>query len=174
MKCQEIFTIGYGGLSQDEFITSLLQFKIECLVDIRELPISRKQGFAKTALKERLKAEGIEYHHFRMLGSPKIHRHEVRETRNYKKFFSAMDKHLTQSQAVEDINNVIDLSKSMRSCLMCYCPNWEKCHRKPVIEVIGNNIAVRFSHILNGQDHIELYHQDDFLKSSNTKSRRAA
>lgn len=174
MKQYEIFTIGYGGLSQDEFIRKLLHFNIECLIDIRELPISRKQGFAKTALRTRLEDEGIEYHHFRMLGSPKVHRHEVRESKNYKKFFSAMNQHLTQSQAVEDLNSVIEISKSMKSCLMCYCPNWEKCHRRPVIEAIGQKTTIRFSHILHDQSHPQLFKQDDFLHFRKAQSRRAA
>lgn len=174
MKQEEIFTIGYGGLSQDEFISNLLHFNIECLIDIRELPISRKQGFAKTALRNRLEAEGIEYQHFRMLGSPKIHRHEVRQSKNYRKFFSAMNHHLAQPQAVDDIKSVVNISNSMRCCLMCYCPNWEKCHRRSVIEAIGQNNSIRFSHILHEQCDLQLFKQNDFLSSRVNRSRRAA
>ena len=43
---------------------------VERLIDVRELPISRRRGFAKTALGEALAAEGVEYLHMRSLGNP--------------------------------------------------------------------------------------------------------
>jgi uncharacterized protein (DUF488 family) len=41
------------------------------VVDIRKLPLSRKKGFSKTALKELLNGENIEHQNFQALGAPK-------------------------------------------------------------------------------------------------------
>ncbi len=88
---QKLYTIGYTGFGISEFVDTLLEHEIECLIDIREIPLSRKKGFSKTALTENLESVGIKYSHFRSLGSPRIDRHELRETGDFSQFFRAME-----------------------------------------------------------------------------------
>ena len=54
-----------------EFSALLRDAQVERVIDVRELPISRRRGYAKTALSESLAQEGIEYVHMRGLGNPK-------------------------------------------------------------------------------------------------------
>jgi uncharacterized protein (DUF488 family) len=58
-----VFTIGYEGLDIDTFVSMLAEYNIETVVDIRELPLSRKRGFSKTALTGVLNLSGLEYVH---------------------------------------------------------------------------------------------------------------
>ncbi len=46
-----IFTIGYEGLDLAAFTGLLARHGIETVVDVRELPLSRKKGFSKQALR---------------------------------------------------------------------------------------------------------------------------
>lgn len=133
---RKLYSIGYTGFSLKDFVAALTDSGVECLVDTRELPISRKRGFAKTALKNHLLEVGIEYRHFRCLGSPRSDRHEVRETGDYTKFFSRVRKHLTTDEATTAINDVIDIARIKTSCLMCCCSDWRVCHRSCVVEAI--------------------------------------
>lgn len=48
MKVYELLTIGYEGRKIDEFIERLKEFNISRLIDVREIPFSRKPGFSKT------------------------------------------------------------------------------------------------------------------------------
>ena len=80
MRNYEIFTIGYEGRGVEEFISQLKHFHITRLIDVREIPLSRKKGFSKSALKERLEAEKIEYLHFKSLGSPSSIRNKLKQT----------------------------------------------------------------------------------------------
>ena len=51
VKTEElIFTIGYEKSTIDEFVDRLADAEIEVLVDVRELPLSRKKGFSKNGL----------------------------------------------------------------------------------------------------------------------------
>jgi uncharacterized protein (DUF488 family) len=52
--------------------------RIDVLLDIREIPISRRRGFSKTALRQTVEGAGIAYRHERRLGSPKVLRHKLR------------------------------------------------------------------------------------------------
>lgn len=41
-----IFTIGYEGATQDQFIATLRQAGVEQVIDVRAVPMSRKPGFS--------------------------------------------------------------------------------------------------------------------------------
>jgi uncharacterized protein (DUF488 family) len=56
-----LLTIGYEGRTIEEFVGELLAGSVETLIDVRELPLSRKRGFSKRALSTELAAAGIEY-----------------------------------------------------------------------------------------------------------------
>jgi len=65
------YTIGYEGAEIGDFVATLLHFEIDTLIDIRDVPLSRKRGFAKSALAEILRANSVEYVHLKGLGDPK-------------------------------------------------------------------------------------------------------
>jgi uncharacterized protein (DUF488 family) len=68
---KNLFTVGYEGLMLEAFIQRLQSNSIQTLVDVRELPLSRKRGFSKRALAEALALQGITYLHMPALGCPK-------------------------------------------------------------------------------------------------------
>ncbi len=69
-KPAKLFTIGYEGRSLTEFVQLLVKNAITRVIDVRELPLSRRRGFSKTSLTEALAAHDIEYVHLRKAGNP--------------------------------------------------------------------------------------------------------
>jgi uncharacterized protein (DUF488 family) len=59
----KICTIGYEGLDIDAFMSLLAENDIETVVDVREMPLSRKPGFSKKALEAALNLSGRDYVH---------------------------------------------------------------------------------------------------------------
>jgi uncharacterized protein (DUF488 family) len=147
----ELFTIGYTGVSPKEFVRALKDAQISLVVDVREIPISRKAGFSKTALCSNLERAGIEYHHFQALGSPMKARHAVRENRNYPKFFTAVRSHLREQDAQESLQAVVQLIKTHQVCLMCCCADWELCHRRCVVEQLRRFKRLSTTHLRAGE-----------------------
>ena len=47
---KKLFTIGYEGAALDDFMRTLKTAKVDVLLDVRELPMSRRKGFSKTVL----------------------------------------------------------------------------------------------------------------------------
>ncbi len=47
---QTIATIGYEGSTIEDFVAALRHASINVLIDVRELPLSRKKGFSKNQL----------------------------------------------------------------------------------------------------------------------------
>jgi len=125
-----LFTIGYEGAGLQEFLDCLQRNAVECLLDVREIPFSRKRGFSKAALARALGERGIQYVHFRELGSPGTIREELKAGRDYRKFFREMEEYLTtQTDGIEQAYSYIG---RMTCCLMCYEKLADMCHRKVV------------------------------------------
>lgn len=140
-----LFTIGYEGAGLQEFLDCLERNAVECLLDVREIPFSRKRGFSKTPLARALEERGIRYVHFKELGSPGAIREELKLGHDYGKFFREMEEYLaTQVEGIEQAYNYIG---RMTCCLMCYERLAAMCHRKVVASRIkerdGNGLEVK-------------------------------
>ncbi len=126
---KSIHTIGYEGASLPEFINTLKAAGVNVLLDIREIPLSRRKGFSKSSLREALQKNGIEYHHYKLLGSPKPIRDGLRRDGDYKKYFKAFDAYLkTQAGLLQELA----MSHKGNVVLMCYERDPLVCHRLSV------------------------------------------
>ena len=77
-----IFTIGYEGTTQPEFIAALTAAGVQRVIDVRAVPLSRKPGFSKTILANGLAEAGIDYVHLKALGTPPEGREAARKGRH--------------------------------------------------------------------------------------------
>lgn len=122
-----LFTLGYEGLDLATFVRILLDNEVECLVDVRQRPQSRKRGFSKTALSEACAENGIVYQHLAVFGCPLPIRNAYREDGDWENYTAAYLEHLeTLPQAVADLSS---FSWEQRSCLMCFEADENFCHR---------------------------------------------
>lgn len=134
-----IFTVGYEGRKIGEFISLLKEHKIEQLADVREIPLSRKNGFSKSVLKEAVNKEGIVYKHFSELGSPRELRHKLWNEGNYPEFFKEYANWLSKPEAQEYLTDLEGLSHVRRTAIMCFEKDVEKCHRSIIKKRLIND-----------------------------------
>lgn len=132
-----IVSIGYERRTVDELISLLRENNVDVLVDVRLTPISRKQGFSKSALAEALKGAGIEYRHERELGNPKENRDGFR--RGLKSARRRYSRHL-QNGASNVFREVIDLVHTSRPALLCVEREQADCHRSSILESAQQDI----------------------------------
>jgi uncharacterized protein (DUF488 family) len=140
-----LFTIGYEKLDQKQFMTHLSYHGVDVVADIRKLPVSRKKGFSKTALRETLNCKGIDYLNYQALGAPKELRDELSKSGNYDRFFKKYENNI--SDKTDQLTDILSFINSGRKvALLCFERNPQKCHRKVVAEVIrkidGNGLKV--------------------------------
>lgn len=140
----KLYTIGYEGADLADFLATLKRAKMNVLLDVRELPISRRKGFSKTALKQALAEVGIDYRHEKQLGSPKAVRHQLREDWDYRRFFRAYDKHL--SQQMELLALLADEVQG-NVALMCYEKDHTTCHRAAVVNELARMLDLEPVHL---------------------------
>lgn len=143
MKLKKIVTIGYEAADFDAFLSTLDTLGVTTLLDIRELPMSRRRGFAKTALREGLASVGIDYRHEPRLGSPKAIRHQLRDDGNYTRFFKEFDKHLGQQA---DLLDTLAGELTGTVALLCYERDHTTCHRRSVADALGKITGITPRH----------------------------
>ena len=130
----QLFTTGYEGLDLRAFVRCLEDNGIQCVLDVRENPFSRKPGFSQGPLSQALEARGIHYVHLKELGTPRPLRDAVKSDGDYGKFFQEMQTYLaTQPEAIDQ---ACDYISRMTCCLMCYEKSVGMCHRKIVAQMI--------------------------------------
>lgn len=141
-KCQPgsnetvLFTIGYEGISLEEYLNRLLKNDVKVLVDVRNNPLSMKYGFSKSQLKRYCESLGIQYMHFPEVGIQSEHRQELNTQSDYDNLFAVYRKNnLTKTKNSQ--NEIFKLLKQYnRIALTCFEANICQCHRKHLAEAI--------------------------------------
>jgi uncharacterized protein (DUF488 family) len=129
-----LYTAGYQGHTIETFLDLLGGHAIEHLIDVRQLPFSRKPDFSKKRLSGHLEAAGVGYSHIVGLGTPKPLRDEVRRTKDYETFFAQMRACLVdQGEALEE---ALALVRARRCLLLCFEAEATTCHRWVVVEAL--------------------------------------
>jgi uncharacterized protein (DUF488 family) len=127
-----VFTIGYEGLDLGEFFDILNAHKIEILVDVRELPLSRKRGFSKRSLSASCTEYGLEYEHFQLLGAPRDVRHALRENNDWDQYCYQYLNHLDKNDST--LRELLEVAQGNKICLMCFEADYSVCHRSLITD----------------------------------------
>ncbi len=138
-------TIGYAHATQDALVAALREANVELLADIRALPLSRRAGFSKNSLKAAVEEAGIEYRHFKHLGTPKEGRDAARKG-NYAALRRIYEGQLELPEALAQMAELQAIVQEKRTCLLCYCGEAEKCHRSLLIEYAFQDAEVVHLH----------------------------
>ena len=147
-----IATIGYEGTTIEAFDAALERAHVDVVVDVRAVAISRKRGFSKTALSERLRSIGLDYVHLRGLGDPKPGREAARagDMALFRQIFGA---HMATDEARQDLEALRALVTDRKVALLCYEADAAGCHRAIVANAIANpgNLSILHLRVEQGR-----------------------
>lgn len=122
-----LFTFGYEGLDIISFVARAQAAGVQTIVDVRELPLSRKKGFSKSSFREALASAGIAYIHVPALGCPKQIRDRYKVDADWRVYTQGFLAYLeTQEAALQDL---VGLARNTASCLVCFEADYTMCHR---------------------------------------------
>ncbi|MDZ5457874.1 DUF488 domain-containing protein [Azohydromonas lata] len=122
-----IFTFGYEGLDIAAFIARARAAGVQTIVDVRELPLSRKKGFSKTPFKTELASAGLAYLHIPALGCPRDIRDRYKVDKDWAAYTRDFQAYIETQGAT--IRELVKLSKSTTACLVCFEADYSMCHR---------------------------------------------
>jgi uncharacterized protein (DUF488 family) len=129
-----LFTAGYQGHNIETFLDLLMSHGVEQLIDVRQLPFSRKPDFSKKRLTAHLAGVDIAYTHLVALGTPKPLRDQLRREHDLPAFFTAM-RAILDGQP-EALHEALELAQARPSVLLCFEANHDECHRLVAAEAI--------------------------------------
>jgi uncharacterized protein (DUF488 family) len=125
-----VVSIGYEGRTPDELISLLCAHHVRRVVDVRELPLSRRKGFSKTPLAAALRSAGIEYEHLRLAGNP--HRQLKADTARCLALYVA---HLeAHPEVVQLVSSALHDEQGV--AVLCFERRHDACHRSCLLAAI--------------------------------------
>ena len=131
-----LYTIGYEGITLDQYLDKLVEAEVELLCDVRRNPISRKPGFSKRRLEEALAGQGIAYMHLPELGIASAQRRNLRTSSDYAKLFASYARELGKQQ--ELLARIMDSFSRYRAiALTCFERDHRSCHRHCVSDLLA-------------------------------------
>ena len=131
-----LFTIGYEGISLEEYLNRLIRNNVKVLVDVRNNPMSMKYGFSKSQLKRFCENLGLQYVHLPEVGIQAGQRQQLNNQSDYDKLFEVYRKN-NLSKTINTQTEILHLlEKHKRIALTCFEANICQCHRKHLAEAI--------------------------------------
>lgn len=131
-----LFTIGYEGISLEEYLVRLLKNDVKILIDVRNNPLSMKYGFSKSQLRKYCESLGVKYMHFPQVGIQSNQRQELNSQTDYDKLFADYRKNNLSKTTGTQIEILNLLKQYKRVALTCFEANICQCHRKHLAEAI--------------------------------------
>lgn len=144
-----LYTIGYEGVSVEEYFNKLIKYKVEVLCDVRNNPLSMKYGFSKSQLKNVCESLGIIYIHLPEVGIKSEYRQELKIQADYNSLFKKYKNEMLPDAIETQLHITQLIKKHKRIALTCFEANICQCHRLHLAEAIIRltNITIPLKHI---------------------------
>ncbi len=143
---QQLFSIGYEGISLETYINKLIQNDVHVLCDVRKNAFSQKYGFSKNQLQKACEGVGIQYIHIPELGIESDKRQTLNSQKDYDSLFE-MYELTTLKDKKEYIFKIKDLiEKEKRVALTCFEKDPKQCHRTRIIKELMNLPEIKYSY----------------------------
>ena len=151
------FTIGPSNRSLEEFVELLKASRVERVIDVRKMPMSRTNPqFNKDTFPDALAAFQVSYDHIAALGGLRGKTRSLPSDMNgmweNKSFHNYADYALSDPFR-EGLEGLIAEGRERRCAIMCSEAVWWRCHRR----LIADNLIARGEAVFHimGRDRIE-------------------
>jgi len=131
-----LFTIGYEGVSIEQYLNKLIKADVKVLCDVRKNSYSMKYGFSKSQLKMACEGVGIQFLHIPEVGIVSDKRKELNSQSDYDLLFedylqTVIPKTLCEQEMILNL-----IKEHQRVAITCFEKDICQCHRKHLAEAI--------------------------------------
>lgn len=132
----EFFTIGYEGISLENYLNKLIINDVKLLCDVRKNSLSMKYGFSKSQLKNACESIGISFIHIPDLGIESDKRRELNTMSDYNRLFEEYE-NTTLKENYKSLLYLFNLVKEYkRVAITCFEKEVCMCHRGRVLNAL--------------------------------------
>lgn len=147
-ETKDFYTIGYEGITFENYLNKLIANDINILCDVRKNPYSMKFGFSKNMLKHALEQIGIKYIHLSELGIESEDRQELNSIEDYQKLFKEYQTTTIQTEAAQKaLQYINNISKHTKIALTCFEKDIEYCHRGVIAKELHNKFQLEYNNL---------------------------
>ena len=143
----KLYTIGYEGISAEEYMNRLYSRQIKLLVDVRKNSMSMKYGFSKSQLKNMCQKMGIGFLHIPELGIESKKRQKLDTQKDYEFLFKEYEEHTLPNKENEIILLKELVEKNERVAITCFEREHTSCHRHKISDHLYTKYGVPVEHI---------------------------
>jgi len=144
-----LFTIGYEGISLEQYIMRLIKEDVHVLVDVRKNAYSMKYGFSKGILSKACENVCITYVHMPELGIESEFRKDLKTQDDYDKLFLQYERTtLVKSKAqLSALKKLVD--EGGRVALTCFEKDFRQCHRSRIAKqlILMPDVQFKLTHL---------------------------
>jgi uncharacterized protein (DUF488 family) len=141
-----LYLIGYEKSGLAEFLATLAAAGVSTVVDVRDLPLSRRAGFSKRQLQAAVEEAGMGYVHLKPLGTPKEGRVAAHQGER-ERFWAIVERQLARPEAELALLQLADMARAEPCCLLCYEADHRDCHRLRVAEALEQRFGFTPRHL---------------------------
>ena len=143
----KLYTIGYEGISAEEYMNRLYSRQVNLLVDVRKNSMSMKYGFSKSQLKNMCQKMGIGFLHIPELGIESKKRQKLDTQKDYERLFKEYEEHTLPNKENEIILLKELVEKNERVAITCFEREHTSCHRHKISDHLQTKYGVPVEHI---------------------------
>ena len=145
MQKAKLFTLGYEGSTVESFLERVQAAGVRTVMDVRQLPLSRKKGFSKTAFRQEIERAGLGYVHLAAFGCPKPIRDAYKVDADWSAYTRDFSAHLrTKGEAVREL---WESAQRDDACLVCFERDHTRCHRSIVADAAWKLGGLSIEHL---------------------------
>jgi len=135
---KELYTIGYEGISLENYLNKLISHNIKVLCDVRKNSYSHKYGFSKSQLQSACEKVGINFIHIPDLGINSDKRISLETQADYEKLFSEYERTTLKTEK-KQLDYLFELiNNNNRIALTCFESSHKQCHRGRIAKALMN------------------------------------
>jgi uncharacterized protein (DUF488 family) len=132
-----VWTIGHSTRSSGDLIRVLTHYGIECVVDVRRFPGSRRlPQFESATLQQALATHGIAYEWIPALGGRRRPDPQSVNVGWRHPAFRAYADHMSSEEFADGLNDLLAVACGLRTAIMCAEVLWWRCHRRLIADVL--------------------------------------
>lgn len=151
-----LWTFGHGTASADELTELLEGAGIDCVVDVRSAPGSRKNPHvARAELRDWLPRRGIAYRWDGRLGGFRKMPDDSPDTGWRNNSFRAYAAHMRTEEFETAARELVDEAGSRAVAVMCSESVWWRCHRRMIADFVRLAHGCAVTHLMHDGRHTE-------------------
>lgn len=146
------YSIGYEGLTLDQYLNELIRADVRVLADVRNNPYSQKYGFKRAELSDASEKMGIRYISFKELGIESQNRQDLHCQEDYDRIFAEYEATVLprETAALARLYKLYEDEK--RVAVTCFEKDPNQCHRTRILKKLAADHPQLADHIYVRKD----------------------